>query len=104
MGGCIRLPCLIVSPRRRSRTADVGRRLEMHAHEMNVDPDLDGIRDSRFANLVRRTSVPTQRTLTQVTSSRAVLTDSGPLGEEGRGRGTVAAEYDATFAPAFMEY
>jgi len=47
------------------QTADVGRRLEMHAHEMNVDPDLDGIRgDSRFANLVRRTGVPTQRTLT----------------------------------------
>ena len=22
------------------QTADVGRRLEMHAHEMNVDPDL----------------------------------------------------------------
>jgi hypothetical protein len=37
----------------------------MHAHDVNVDPDLDGIRgDSRFANLVRRTGVPTQRTLT----------------------------------------
>ena len=50
---------------RTQQTADVGRRLEMHAHEMNVDPDLDGIRgDSRLANLVRRTGVPTQRTLT----------------------------------------
>jgi len=40
------------------QTADVGRRLEMHAREMNVDPDLDGIcGDSRFANLVRRTGV-----------------------------------------------
>ena len=40
------------------QTADVGRRLEMHTHEMNVDPDLDGIRgDSRFANLLRRTGV-----------------------------------------------
>jgi hypothetical protein len=50
---------------RTQQTADVGRRLEMHAHEMNVDPDLDGVRgDSRLANLVRRTGVPTQRTLT----------------------------------------
>ena len=40
------------------QTADVGRRLEMHAHEMNVDPDLDSIRaDSRFANLLHRTGV-----------------------------------------------
>jgi hypothetical protein len=40
------------------QTADVGRRLELHAREMSVDPDLDGIcGDCRFANLVRRTGV-----------------------------------------------
>jgi hypothetical protein len=38
-----------------SRRPASGAGSKMHAHEMNVDPDLDGIRgDSRFANLVRR--------------------------------------------------
>src|SRR3954468_7567517 len=63
-GGCIRLPCLIVSSRRRSRRPESGAGSKMHAHEMNVDPDLDGIRGDSRLPILFATGVPTQRTLT----------------------------------------